>query len=97
MNEEEMVNKVFARINEFLNSNNQILFNVEELKVVWAMKDGYTMKGFLRIGKKHVRFWLVYNKNTGAFEFWIPGIGAMVFKQKTVEKFLEEVKEEEEK
>ena len=95
MNEQEVVDKMIARFEEFINFNSQMMVNREELKVVWAVRDpdGKTLKGFLRIGKKHIPFYASFNKND--LTVWIPGIGHIFFENKTIQTFLEEEDEKE--
>ena len=93
MSEKEIIDKIFARFEEFINYNNQMLVNREELKVVWAVRDRETLKGFLRIGRKHVPFYASFNKNND-LTIWIPGIGHIFFENKTIQTFLEEIESE---
>jgi len=95
MSEKEIIDKIFARFEEFINFNDLMLVNIEELNVVWAVRDpdGKTLKGFLRIGKKHIPFYASFNKND--LTVWIPGIGHIFFENKTIQTFLEEEDEKE--
>jgi hypothetical protein len=88
MSEKEIIDKIFARFEEFINFNSQMMVNREELKVVWAVRDWNGIKGFLRIGKKHIPFYASFNKND--LTVWIPGIGHIFFENKTIQTFLEE-------
>ena len=94
---EDVFQFIVNRLESFLNSNAQILVNKERLEVVWMVKERDEAKGFLRIGKKHEKFLLSYDKNTGSIEMWINGIGALIFYKDTVEEFINEVKHEEAK
>jgi hypothetical protein len=91
MSEKEIINKIFARFEEFINYNSQMMVNREELKVVWAVRDSNGIKGFLRIGKKHIPFYASFNKND--LTVWIQGIGHIFFENKTIQTFLEEEEE----
>jgi len=64
---------------------------------VWAVKgaDGKTLKGFLRIGTKHVPFFAHFNDKT-ELTLWIPGIGHIFYPDKVVRNFIEEEEEGEE-
>jgi len=95
MSEKEIIDKIFARFEEFINSNDLMLVNIEELKVVWAVRDpdGKTLKGFLRIGKKHIPFYASFNEKT-ELTLWIPSIGHIFFPENTIQTFLEEVESE---
>ncbi|AKA73865.1 hypothetical protein SULI_08035 [Saccharolobus solfataricus] len=90
MSEKEIIDKIFARFEEFINSNDLMLVNIEELKVVWAVRDpdGKTLKGFLRIGKKHIPFYASFKKTE--LTLWIPSIGHIFYPDKVVKNFLEE-------
>jgi hypothetical protein len=95
MNEQEVIDKIFARFEEFINFNSQMLVNREELKVVWAVRDRKVLKGFLRIGRKHIPFYAAFNENND-LTLWIPGIGHIFFENKTIQTFLEEIEGEKE-
>ena len=94
MSEKEIIDEIFARFEEFINSNSQMLVNREELKVVWAVRDGKTLKGFLRIGRRHISFHASFNDKND-LTVWIPGIGHIFFENKTIQTFLEEEDEKE--
>jgi len=94
MSEKEIIDKIFARFEEFINFNSQMLVNREELKVVWAVRDSSNgIKGFLRIGRKHIPFYAYFNKNND-LTVWIHGVGHIFFENKTIQTFLEEVESE---
>lgn len=93
---EDVFQFIVNRLESFLNSNDQILVNVQRLKVAWAVRDGDTVKGFLLIGKRPVPFMVLQN-SYGEIEVWIKGIGKVTFTRETVETFIEEVKAEEAK
>ena len=93
MSEKEIIDKIFARFEEFINSNSQMLVNREELKVVWAVRDSNGIKGFLRIGKKHIPFYASFNEKND-LTVWILGIGHIFFENKTIQTFLEEIESE---
>ena len=95
MSEKEIIDKIFARFEEFINSNSQMLVNREELKVVWAVRDSNGIKGFLRIGKKHIPFYASFNEKND-LTVWILGIGHIFFENKTIQTFLEEIESEKE-
>jgi hypothetical protein len=95
MSEKEIINKIFARFEEFINFNSQMLVNREELKVVWAVRDSNGIKGFLRIGKKHIPFYASFNEKND-LTVWIQGIGHIFFENKTIQTFLEEFEGEKE-
>ncbi|PVU76238.1 hypothetical protein DDW12_10650 [Sulfolobus islandicus] len=95
MSEKEIIDKIFARFEEFINSNDLMLVNIEELKVVWAVRDGKTLKGFLRIGRRHIPFYASFNEKND-FTVWITGIGHIFFENKTIQTFLEEIEGEKE-
>ena len=97
MNAADMFKFVANRLESFLNSNDQILVNVQRLKVAWAVRDGDTVKGFLLIGKRPVPFMALYNEKYGEVEIWIKGIGKVTFTRETVETFIDEIKHEEAK
>jgi hypothetical protein len=90
MNEKEIIDKIFARFEEFINSNDQMLVNIEELKVVRAVRDpgGKTLKGFLRIGKKHIPLYASFTEKT-ELTLWIRNIGHMFYPGKVIENFIE--------
>jgi hypothetical protein len=90
MSEKEIIDKIFVRFEGFINYNSQMLVNREELKVVWAVRDRETLKGFLRIGKKHIPFYALFNEKND-LTVWIPGIGHIFFENKTIQTFLEEI------
>jgi len=90
----DSIDKIFARFEEFINSNDLMLVNREELKVVWAVRDRKVLKGFLRIGRKHIPFYAAFNENND-LTLWIPGIGHIFFENKTIQTFLEEEEESE--
>jgi hypothetical protein len=92
MSEKEIIDKIFARFEEFINFNSQMMVNREELKVVWAVRDWNGIKGFLRIGKKHIAFYASFNEKT-ELTLWIPGIGHIFYPDKVVRNFLEEEEE----
>jgi hypothetical protein len=94
MSEKEIIDKIFARFEEFINYNSQMLVNREELKVVWAVRDSNGIKGFLRIGKKHIAFYASFNEKRGDLSLWIPGIGHIFYPKKTIENFIEEIESE---
>jgi hypothetical protein len=95
MSEKEIIDKIFARFEEFINSNDLMLVNIEELKVVWAVRDpdGKTLKGFLRIGRRHIPFYAAFHENND-LTLWIPGIGHIFYPDKVVKNFLEEDEKE---
>ena len=93
MNEQEVVDKMIARFEEFINFNSQMMVNREELKVVWAVRDGKTLKGFLRIGRRHIPFYAAFHENND-LTLWIPGIGHIFYPDKVVKNFLEEDEKE---
>jgi len=93
MSEKEIIDEIFARFEEFINSNSQMLVNREELKVVWAVRDGKTLKGFLRIGRRHISFHASFNDKND-LTVWIPGIGHIFYPDKVVKNFLEEDEKE---
>ena len=97
MSEKEIIDKIFARFEEFINFNDLMLVNREELKVVWAVKgaDGKTLKGFLRIGTKHVPFFAHFNDKT-ELTLWILGIGHIFYPKEAIENFIEEAEGEKE-
>jgi len=85
----DSIDKIFARFEEFINSNSQMLVNREELKVVWAVRYGKTLKGFVRIGRRHVPFHASFNEKT-ELTLWIPSIGHIFYPEKVIENFIEE-------
>ena len=88
---------VVNRLEDFLNSNDQMLVNIEEVKVVWAVRDiTGSVKGFLRLGKRHIPFMVLQN-SYGEVEVWIKGLGRIVFDTSTIQTFIDEVKAEEAK
>ena len=91
MSEKEIINKIFARFEEFINFNDLMLVNREELKVAWAVRDpdGKTLKGFLRIGRRHIPFYAAFNEEA-ELTLWIPNIGHIFYPKKTIENFIEE-------
>jgi len=93
MSEKEIIDEIFARFEEFINSNSQMMVNREELKVVWAVRDGKTLKGFLRIGRRHISFHASFNDKND-LTVWIPGIGHIFYPDKVVKNFLEEDEKE---
>ena len=93
MNEQEVIDKIFASFEEFINYNSQMMVNREELKVVWAVRDGKVLKGFLRIGRKHIPFYAAFHENND-LTLWIPGIGHIFYPDKVVRNFLEEDEKE---
>jgi hypothetical protein len=93
MNEQEVVDEIFARFEEFINSNDLVIVKMEELKVVWAVRDGKTLKGFLRIGRKHIPFHASFNEKND-LTVWIPGIGYIFYRNNIIKNFLEEIEDE---
>nr|WP_012548825.1 hypothetical protein [Acidianus hospitalis]ACI15717.1 hypothetical protein [Acidianus hospitalis W1] len=95
MSEKEIIDKIFARFEEFINFNDLMLVNREELNVVWAVRDpdGKMLKGFLRIGRRHIPFYASFNDKT-ELTLWILGIGHIFYPDKVVMNFIEEVESE---
>ena len=84
-----MVDKIFNNFEEFVNSNELMLIKAEKLQIVWAVRgaNGKTIKGFAKIGRKHVPFYATFmGKND--LTMWIPGIGHIMFPEKFVKGFL---------
>jgi len=90
--EKEIRETIFGSFEKFLNSNDLMVTKTEELKVVWAVRgaDGKSLKGFLRIGRKHVPFYASFmGKND--LTVWITGIGHIFYPEKVI---VENLKEE---